>query len=87
MVVIGDATFVSDAYFEKYGEGNEYDFFASCVEWVRERPGNIGIEEKERKLYVLNPSTSFWPFVLLPALVICLGVIGSGVGVWAARRR
>jgi hypothetical protein len=87
-VVFGSATFASNRYMiESSGQPN-YDLFSSALAWLRERPGNIGLEPKKRNIFVLNVgddviSRMRW----LPVTFMIITIIGLGTGVWLIRRR
>ena len=66
----------------------QYDLFQSIVGWLREKPASIGIEAKKQDVYELNTANiSFNRMIYLPALLMLVGVIGLGTGVWVTRRR
>jgi hypothetical protein len=69
-------------YFEGF-----YDFFASNINWLRGRSSNIGIEAKKRDIYLVKSDTNFSRMIWLPALLMFVGVVGLGTGVWVVRRR
>lgn len=85
MVVFGDSTFVTNLR----AESVEFDLFISSLEWLRERPANIGIEAKEYQYYRLDGSVlpNLNRVVYLPLLFACIIVLGLGVGVWLVRRQ
>ncbi|HLN29288.1 MAG TPA: Gldg family protein [Gemmataceae bacterium] len=87
MIVIGSSASLRNSLSRANLFRSFYDFFASGISWLRERPSNIGIEAKNRDLYVLNPSANFSRMIWLPALLMVVGVIGLGTGVWVVRRR
>jgi hypothetical protein len=86
LVVMGDASFIAN---RNMGEGNPigYQLFAGCLEWLRERPSNIGIEPKQRSTYQLNEGTNVARMIWLPLGLITFAVVGLGLGVWVVRRR
>ena len=86
MVVIGDSAIVSNQPISFRGIPY-YDFFASCVSWLRERPSNIGIEPKKSDVFVLNPTMNTTAMVWVPLVLMLVGIIGLGTGVWVVRRR
>ncbi len=88
MVVVGDSVWVSNPYVdEARATEPNFDLFVSLLDWLRERPSNIGIEPRPYKNYLLDRSASFVRLALLPALVALVGIIGLGAGVWVVRRR
>jgi hypothetical protein len=89
MVVFGDAGWVSSGALGRPENQLNYDLFASCLSWLRERP-NIGkvAEDKERKEYALTvPAAAISRIEFLPLGLMALAVIGVGLGVWVVRRR
>ncbi len=87
MLVFGDATFLSNALMNNPNGSFIYDFFESCIAWLREKPASIGIEAKKRDFYTFNADYNWGRLVGLPALFMLLGVLGLGAGVWVVRRR
>jgi hypothetical protein len=87
LVVFGDATLASNPYTTELGGTYHFDLLRSTLDWLRERPSNIGIKPKERDTFVLKPDTNKYRMILLPAMLMFTGVIGLGTGVWLVRRR
>jgi hypothetical protein len=87
LVVIGDATLATNIFVSEGSGTVNFDFLASSIDWLRGKTSSIGIAPKKPGLYVMKNTLTYWPFVLLPSLVICVGVIGAGTGVWLVRRR
>jgi hypothetical protein len=89
MVVIGNAWWITDRFLE--GEPRSYDLFENCVAWLRERP-TVGKteppEEGPKKPYKLEiPAENQTRMTWLPLVLMGLGVLGLGCGVWVVRRR
>jgi hypothetical protein len=87
-VVFGSATFASNRYMTESSGQPNYDLFSSSLAWLRERPGNIGLEPKKRNIFVLSVgdevvSRMRW----LPVTFMVITIIGLGTGVWLIRRR
>src|SRR5207248_2898367 len=71
MVVVGNAVWVSNPYVdEARATEPNFDLFVGLLDWLRERPSNIGIEPRPYKNYLLDRSASFVRLALLPALVV-----------------
>jgi hypothetical protein len=88
MVVFGDSAIVSNALTTSPGTGIPYfDLFSSCLSWLRERPSNIGIEPKKSDVFVVNPAMNTTAMVWVPLVLMLVGIIGLGAGVWVVRRR
>ncbi len=90
LVVFGDAGWVSNESLGAPGNANNYDLFASCLSWLRERPEvGAGPEQaKERKEYSLNVADAAVSRIkYLPLGLMFLVVVGVGLGVWVVRRR
>jgi hypothetical protein len=88
MVVFGDATWISNKEITRPGAGG-YELFLSTLSWLRERP-NIGktADPKERKFYTLSASPdAVTRLQWLPGVLICVGLLGVGGGIWVVRRR
>lgn len=87
--VIGDATFVSDKSLGGEGEGARinYELFASALAWLRERPGSMGLEPKDRGSYTMKQNPNFVAMMLFPFGLMSLSIMGIGLGVWVVRRR
>jgi hypothetical protein len=93
VVVIGDTAFVSNEALGGRGVRDEgassvnYELFASALAWLREKPGNMGIEPKDRGSYTMKPSTNLRAMLLFPLGLMSFAVVGLGLGVWVVRRR
>jgi hypothetical protein len=89
LIVFGNGALVSNILVDKNVPAPfpYYDLFASCVAWLRERPTNIGIEPKKRDYYTFPADANVGRMVGLPAMLMIVGVIGLGTGVWVVRRR
>jgi hypothetical protein len=84
MVVFGDARFASNSVSM---DAPYYDFITSCIEWLAERPANIGIKPKESSTFVLSGNVDYSRMTWLPLGLMLLAVVGAGTGVWVVRRR
>lgn len=88
MAVFGTANFISNARMDETRSDSVYfDLFAGTLEWLRERPSNVGIEPRTYKNYMLDPGTALFRLVFLPSILAFVCIIGLGVGVWVVRRR
>jgi ABC-type uncharacterized transport system len=91
LVVIGSVTLASNARTTDMVDADDFDYMEGCINWLREKTNSIGISPKKTTIFslreALQQSGSYWGFVLLPSVVICLGVIAAGGGVWLVRRR
>jgi hypothetical protein len=89
LIVFGNGALVSNVLVDKDTRPPfpYYDLFASCVAWLRERPTNIGIEPKKRDYYAFPPDANVTRMVGLPAILMVVGIVGLGTGVWVVRRR
>lgn len=90
MVVFGDVTFVANRSAVSR-DAVEFDLFIGAVEWLRERPANIGIEPHSFKYYEMDRIVSDPGYVerlrFIPLFAACLAVLGLGIGVWLVRRQ
>lgn len=88
LVVFGDTTFVANL-FAQDREAVEFDLFIGALEWLRERPANIGIEARPYQYYEMDRSVATFSDRLryMPLLVASVAVLGLGIGVWLARRQ
>jgi hypothetical protein len=87
MIVVGDASWLCNFFMgERLGTLN-YDIFNSMLAWLRERPNNIGIDAKKRESYALAPNADLSRMFWVPSILMVVGVIGLGAGVWVVRRR
>lgn len=91
LVVFGSVTMASNARTSDVVDATDFDYMASSIDWLRGKTVTIGIKPKKNSVFSLGPTLqqpgNYWAFVLLPTLVICLGIIGTGTGVWLVRRR
>jgi hypothetical protein len=89
MVVIGNAGWLADDSEPKLRKTNAA-LIGSCVSWLRERP-DIGEPptKEERKTYTLTVPDAGAERRLewLPGVLMLLGIVTLGGGVWVVRRR
>jgi hypothetical protein len=86
MVVIGDSAFADNQFIRR--EPHFYDFLTSSIEWLVERPGNIGISPRESKSFMLR-ADDVQPgrMKYVPLGLMLLTFLGLGTGIWIIRRR
>lgn len=88
LLVVGNASWVSNAYMAEGRSSSNFVLFNSMVSWLREKPANIGLEPKKRNVFVMNLSEDALSRMRwLPAMILFVGIIGLGTGVWLVRRR
>jgi len=88
LTVFGSSSPLRNSFANARGISGFFDFFASDLSWLRERPSNIGIEAKKRDYYALtSENINFSRMIWLPALLMVVGVLGLATGVWVVRRR
>jgi hypothetical protein len=93
LLVLGNARFASDEGLQRYsarGRGVGYPFIdlvSSSLAWLRERPNSIGLDPKNRKVFMLSEKTNVSRMIHLPTVVMLLCIFGMGFGVWVVRRR
>lgn len=90
MIVVGDATFVTNRFLgAQQGASSMFDLFAGMVEWLRDKPQNIGVEPRTFQSFEMNPDVAdraTW-LLWLPLLAAIVTIAGLGASVWVARRR
>ncbi len=87
VVVVGFDGF-NDAYLRsRRGDPLTLDLFGDLVDWLRDRPTNIGIVARERKVITMPIDVSIFRMLILPPILLTVVVIGIGVGVWIVRRK
>lgn len=86
MVVFGNAVVFSD---EVLADAPYPDLFAGALEWLAERPANIGIAPQKSNIFTMRNPQGVQPLrmTLLPFSLMLLGLLGLGLGVWVVRRR
>jgi hypothetical protein len=87
LVVVGDATWVSNLFMAEDRDSKNFDLFNSMLSWLRERPSNIGIDAKKRETYTLAPGVDLSRMFWVPSILMVVAVIGLGAGVWIVRQR
>jgi hypothetical protein len=88
LVVFGDASWVSNKEISRGGSGN-FELLRSLLSWLRERP-DVGkmADPKERNFFTLQASPeAITRIQWLPGILICIGLLGLGGGIWVVRRR
>jgi gliding motility-associatede transport system auxiliary component len=89
-VVFGTASFVSDDLLrlsQRFNRDANLGLFTACLDWLRERPSNIGIKPRKYEFYRLEKDTSVARLYWTPVLLVCLGIVALGTGVWVVRRQ
>jgi hypothetical protein len=86
MVVVGDYSFASNTAANSR-VSPYYDFLTSSMEWLAQRPANIGIKPKESGSFALGANVSWFRLIWLPVGLTVLAVVGIGTGIWVVRRR
>lgn len=87
MVVVGNAAWLGNSFMAETTGGVYYDIFTSMLSWLRERPNNIGIEAKRRETYTMSTEANTSRILFTPTILMLVGIIGLGAGVWVVRRR
>jgi hypothetical protein len=89
LIVFGNGSLVSNRLVDKATPiaFPYYELFTSCVAWLRERPTSIGIEPKKSDYYAFPLDANVTRMVVLPSILMVVGIIGLGTGVWVVRRR
>jgi hypothetical protein len=89
MVVFGNAGMASNRSTREQSGAVFFDLIASSIEWLREKPQNIGIPPKQRNAFVVQPKTDADGdrMKYLPLPIVVLFVLGLAGGVWVVRRR
>jgi hypothetical protein len=89
MVVFGDASWVANSELSGRDGKTNFDLFASCVNWLRERPdiGAQAVADKARAEFRLPKDVGGLRLLVLPVMLILLTVVCLGTGVWVVRRR
>jgi ABC-type uncharacterized transport system involved in gliding motility auxiliary subunit len=85
LVVVGDSSFASDAFFDQYGNA---DLFINSVDWAAGEQDMISLTPKDATQRSLNPIQNVgWITLGLSFLCIIPGIIiAGGVISWIARR-
>lgn len=88
LAVFGMANFITNPRVdETRGNPDYFDLFAGTLDWLRERPSNIGIEPRTYKNYMLPAGRDVFRLIFLPGILALVAIVGLGAGVWVARRR
>ena len=87
LVVMGDASWVSNVFMAERSNAVNYDLFTSMLSWLRERPNSIGIDAKKRETYTLPEDANLGRMFWTPLILMLVGIVGLGAGVWIVRRR
>jgi hypothetical protein len=89
LIVVGDATFITNGSLSGQGASIYPDLFASMLEWLRDKPQNIGVEPRTFQTFEMNADAPQRASQLawLPMLASVVTIGGLGASVWVARRR
>ncbi len=85
VVVIGDADFASDVYFDQYGNG---DLFTNSVDWAAGQGNMINLTSAQPVTRQMNLPNSFTILLLAFVFIILIPglIIAAGVASWLVRR-
>jgi hypothetical protein len=88
LVVFGDASWISNGLLLRHSPNN-FNLFASCLGWLVERPDlGVRVPNTEHNIYELKAAPgSENRLLFLPGILMVMGVMALGVGVWVVRRR
>jgi hypothetical protein len=87
LAVFGDADFLSNFDISR-GKGDQYyDLVAGTLEWMAEKQGFIGPRPRETPMYNVPLAVDGTRLFLYPGLLMMLGIVGLGAGLWLVRRR
>lgn len=86
LVVVADADFASDSYFQQYGNA---DLFINSIDWAAEQENLISLTPKNQvSRFLMTPKQYTLGLILLGfVFVLPASVVVSGVAAWASRRR
>jgi ABC-type uncharacterized transport system involved in gliding motility auxiliary subunit len=86
LVVIGDADFAGDTFFNQYGNG---DFFVNTIDWASGQQNIISLTPKQSTTRViLAPQGYMMNLIFLGVVIVLPGlVLFSGILTWIQRRR
>jgi hypothetical protein len=88
LVVAGSSAWVSDALILNTVLGlNNYELFNASLAWLVDRPDLAIVIDEKPPAYKVNIEDRFLSMVLLPGVLMVIGVITFGGGVWVVRRR
>jgi hypothetical protein len=89
LIVFGNSNCAANRQIDEDSDFPNYALVASCIEWLRDRPANIGIEPKKRDVFAMEPKEKGEGFrmVFLPLFLVVAGILGLATGVWVVRRR
>jgi uncharacterized Tic20 family protein len=89
VVAVGTDWLIDDAILKQstLGPENYKRLFGLLVGWVRERPESMGIEPRAVGVFTLPKETDDFALYFMPLLLLLIGIVGLGLGVWMARRR
>ncbi|QVL29904.1 Gldg family protein [Telmatocola sphagniphila] len=87
MVVLGWEAF-NNRLIQMAGNSTfSFDMLGDLIDWLRERPTNIGIKPQERKYLKIPADVTLWKVLVQPFLLFLCIVTGFGVSIWIVRRK
>jgi hypothetical protein len=89
LVVVGASSLASNELVHPRMGTVNADFVASSLDWLADTKVQGGLPAKTVAIFTLPPEAknSVLQLVMLPSLMIMIGIIGTGTGVWLVRRR
>ncbi|MCE9534630.1 MAG: GldG family protein [Planctomycetes bacterium] len=87
LLVIGTDSFLADDILRQSRIPDKYiNIMGDMIDFMREKPKGINVPPREFATYALPEKTNAVSLFYLPVLLIVLGIVALGVGVWVTRR-
>ncbi len=85
VLVVGDADFASDGYYQNYANG---DLMANIVDWAAGQENLLNLTPKEtvNRMMIPPKQTTIWLLFLGLVIVIPGAVVTGGIATWVQRR-
>jgi hypothetical protein len=87
LAVFGTTSVASNYFTSEKRPSMEYELVANTFDWLREKPQSIGIESKNRDMFMLDRSVNTVRLVLLPPALMLLAIVALGTSIWLIRRQ
>ncbi len=89
MVILGDTEFLTNGSMTGGGRDENYAIFFSALNWMSDRGDAdvIGPKPKETGVYALKRDVDAWPMIFMPAILMAVLILGTGLSIWIIRRR
>ena len=87
LLAIGTSSIATNQFQSGQAGLIDFDLLRGCIDWLRERYANIGVQPKTHTAYIVPKVVTGGYIFWLPSFLMLLTIFGFGLIVWNIRRR